>query len=164
MRVGVTESLLRQYMHHLTLRSGVNRKRQKPDLWPPQPGCWIVAPLLPHAKQRTYCRSLSLDASAPQRMTAAAQVNGALCWHRSQCIQSQGVELADRRASDPDQAATFSGFATASTRGRATSSWRRVRWAPMNRNPVAMEKCARLGYEDLSNDVHKPVPDLYEGT
>jgi hypothetical protein len=44
----------------------------------------MVAPLLPQPVQRAHCRSLSLDSLAPQRITATAHANGALCWHRSQ--------------------------------------------------------------------------------
>jgi hypothetical protein len=65
---------------------------RKPMLFPPQPGCWIVAPLLPQPVQRAHCRSLSLDSFAPHRITATAQAKGALCWHRSQHIHTQGVE------------------------------------------------------------------------
>jgi len=50
---------------------------KKPTSLPPQPGCWIVAPFLPHALQRARCRSRSLDTSAPHRMTATAQASGA---------------------------------------------------------------------------------------
>ena len=39
----------------------------------------LVAPFLPHALQRARCLSRSLDASAPQRMTATAHDNGAWC-------------------------------------------------------------------------------------
>ena len=48
---------------------------KKPTSLPPQPGCWIVA--LPHELQRARSLSPSLDASAPQGMTATAQANGA---------------------------------------------------------------------------------------
>ena len=48
-------------------------------LLPPQPGCWTVAPLLPQLVQRTHSLSLSLNSSAPHRMTAAAHAKGALC-------------------------------------------------------------------------------------
>jgi hypothetical protein len=52
----------------------------------------MVAPLLPQVVQRARCRNRSLDSSAPQRITATAHANGAWCWHRSQCIHTQGVE------------------------------------------------------------------------
>jgi hypothetical protein len=32
--------------------------------------------LLPHAVQRAHCRSLSLDVSAPQRITGTAHASG----------------------------------------------------------------------------------------
>jgi hypothetical protein len=53
---------------------------RRPPSLPPQLGCWIVAPLLPHELQRARCRSL--DTSAPQRMRATAQASGAWCWQR----------------------------------------------------------------------------------
>ena len=49
---------------------------RKPISAPPQPGCWSVAPLRPHSVQRARCRSTSLDAPAPQRMTGTAQASG----------------------------------------------------------------------------------------
>ena len=64
---------------------------RKPTSFRPQPGCWIVAPFLPHELQRTRCRSRSLDTSAPQRMTATAQASGAWCWHRSHQSHTHGV-------------------------------------------------------------------------
>jgi hypothetical protein len=64
---------------------------RKPTSLPPQPGCWIVAPLLPHELQRARCLSRSLDTSAPQRMTATAQASGAWCWQRSHHSHTQGV-------------------------------------------------------------------------
>jgi hypothetical protein len=51
----------------------------KPMLLPPHVGCVSVAPLLPQPVQRAHCRSLSLGASAPHRMTGAAKATGALC-------------------------------------------------------------------------------------
>ena len=51
----------------------------------------MVAPLLPQAVHRARCRSTSLDASRPQRMTATAHASGASCWHRSQFSHSHGV-------------------------------------------------------------------------
>jgi hypothetical protein len=50
---------------------------RKPTSLPPQPGCWIVAPLLPQEVQRARCLNRLLDASAPQQMTATAQASGA---------------------------------------------------------------------------------------
>jgi len=47
--------------------------------------------LLPQAVQRARCRSRSLDAPAPHRMTGTAQANGAWCWHFSQQSQTHGV-------------------------------------------------------------------------
>jgi len=52
---------------------------RKPTSLPPQPGFSIVAPLWLRELQRARCRSRSLDASAPQRMTATAQADGAWC-------------------------------------------------------------------------------------
>jgi len=43
------------------------------------------------AVQRVHCRSLSLDSSGPQRITATAQGNGARCWQRTQVSQSHDV-------------------------------------------------------------------------
>ncbi len=65
----------RRYGNVLTDRSVENGR--KPISAPPQPGCWMVAPLLPHAVQRARSRSTSLDASRPQRMTATAHASGA---------------------------------------------------------------------------------------
>src|SRR5262245_33649697 len=46
-----------------------------------QPGTCSVAPLWPQTVQRAQWRSLSLEASAPQRMINGAIAKGALCWH-----------------------------------------------------------------------------------
>jgi hypothetical protein len=52
----------------------------------------MVAPWPPQPVQREHCRSLSLDSFAPHRITATAHANGALCWQRSQYIQTHGVD------------------------------------------------------------------------
>jgi hypothetical protein len=62
----------------------------KPICSPAQPGCWIVAPLWPQAVQRAHRRSLSLDVSAPHRMTGTAQASGAWCGHFSQLTHTHG--------------------------------------------------------------------------
>jgi hypothetical protein len=64
---------------------------RKPTSAPPHPGCWTVAPLLPQCVHRARSLSTSLDALAPQRMTATAHASGAWCWQRSQFGQSHGV-------------------------------------------------------------------------
>jgi hypothetical protein len=51
----------------------------------------MVAPLWPHALQRAHCRSLSLDVSAPQRITGTAHASGAWCGHFSQLTHTHGV-------------------------------------------------------------------------
>ena len=57
----------------LILRTG---KGRNPTPSPPQPGCWSVAPFRPQTVQRAHCLSLSLDVSAPQRITGTAQASG----------------------------------------------------------------------------------------
>jgi hypothetical protein len=57
---------------------------KKPTSAPPQLGRCIVAPLWPHAVQRAQRRSLSLDVSAPHRITATAQASGDEYEHFSQ--------------------------------------------------------------------------------
>jgi hypothetical protein len=44
----------------------------------------MVAPLWPHAVQRARCRSTSLDALAPHRITGTAHASGDECEHFSQ--------------------------------------------------------------------------------
>jgi hypothetical protein len=43
---------------------------------PPQLGTWSVAPFVPHRRQRAHARSMSLEASGPQRMMKGANATG----------------------------------------------------------------------------------------
>jgi hypothetical protein len=55
-----------------------------------------VAPLWPQRVHRARPRSTSLDAPAPQRITATADASGARCWQRSQFSHSHGgVQVAE---------------------------------------------------------------------
>src|SRR5690349_545346 len=65
--------------HRRVITSYETGNGKKPTSLPPQPGCWIVAPFLPHERQRARCHRRSLDTSAPHRMTATAQASGACC-------------------------------------------------------------------------------------
>src|SRR5262249_6263493 len=58
---------------------------------PPHPTSWITAHLPPHWPQRAERRSMSLEASAPHRLSHGARAVGARCWHHSQITHSHGV-------------------------------------------------------------------------
>jgi hypothetical protein len=75
-------------MEHLAgeLKGGHLRVRQTtrgnpppatPNSLPPQLSPWIVAPRLPHRRQRKDALSLSLDAEPPHRMISGASATGA---------------------------------------------------------------------------------------
>ena len=55
----------------------VSRKRQKAHVIAAPTGMLERRALIPHEVQRARCLSRSLDAVAPQRMTATAQASGA---------------------------------------------------------------------------------------
>jgi hypothetical protein len=65
--------------HQQTIGNGT-----KPRPLPPQPGCCRFAPLLPQAVQRAHCRSTSPGASAPHKITGAANAIAAKCGQRPQ--------------------------------------------------------------------------------
>jgi hypothetical protein len=50
---------------------------QEADVGATPSGCCKVAPLWPQAVHRAHCLSLSLEVSAPQRITGTAQASGA---------------------------------------------------------------------------------------
>jgi hypothetical protein len=85
----ISRALYRRVPPHIRLLPSAVRRRpagngRKPTSVPPQLGRWIVAPLWPQAVQRAERRSLSLEVSAPHRITATAQASGDEWEHFSQ--------------------------------------------------------------------------------